>query len=332
MHSWSRERLEIVVTDEAAEYAKQFLRTSGRVDERGNPLCGLRLSIKGSDVYGVKYGFSVDCNPPRENDKVVESQGFKLYLDPDTYAYVSEITEILRLDHVQTPEYSGFRLSFPEKTITLVGERKDVPQASGIRLRSLSAAVLFIIVLVVGLGAGYIVASLTPLAKTSSAPATGQVVSLDVVADWGGPGYDAFIIPSAVNGTVPISTVKGSPGINNNTIFVEANEPVTFVITDTDTAINLNYTEAAKLAFTVYNETSTGQAPVHFSPGQSVEMPVAHTFVVAGTNVDIPLPPDTIVTFTTTFTAPGRYPYYCTAPCGPGMEVLGYMMGTLVVK
>ena len=56
--------MDIIVTDAAAEKAKEFLRTSGRVDDKGNLLCGLRFSIKGSDVYGVKYVFSVDCNAP----------------------------------------------------------------------------------------------------------------------------------------------------------------------------------------------------------------------------------------------------------------------------
>jgi heme/copper-type cytochrome/quinol oxidase subunit 2 len=58
-----------------------------------------------------------------------------------------------------------------------------------------------------------------------------------------------------------------------------------------------------------------------------VKLPVSHTFVVAGTNVNVPIPPDTIVTFTITFTTPGRYLYYCSAPCGPGMSLVGYMEG-----
>jgi Fe-S cluster assembly iron-binding protein IscA/plastocyanin len=296
-------------------------------------LCALRLSIKGSDVYGVKYVFSVDCNAPRQGDMVVALHGFRLYLDSDTHAYLSEISEVLRIDYVESAAYSGFRLSLPEKTITLVTAEKKGIRPSGVRLRSSFTVALLIVVLVAGLTMGWMGASRSVTIKsTAPTPATANVVNLDVIPDWGGPGYDAFIIPSAVNGTVPVSTAKGRPGPNNNTIFVPANAPVTFVITDTDTAINLNYSETAKLAFTTYNDSSTGQVPVHYSPGQLVEMPVSHTFVIAGTNVDVPLPPDTIVTFTTIFTSPGRYAYYCTAPCGPGMEVIGYMMGTLVAQ
>ena len=45
--------MDIIVTDSAAEKAKEFLKRIGRIDEKGNPLCGLRLQLKGSDVFGV---------------------------------------------------------------------------------------------------------------------------------------------------------------------------------------------------------------------------------------------------------------------------------------
>jgi Fe-S cluster assembly iron-binding protein IscA len=81
--------LDIIVTGAATEKAKEFLRRSGRVDDKGNPLCGLRLHFKGSDAFGVKYVFSVDCNAPRQNDKVIESYGFTYtFSTPNVYAYV----------------------------------------------------------------------------------------------------------------------------------------------------------------------------------------------------------------------------------------------------
>ena len=39
-----------------------------------------------------------------------------------------------------------------------------------------------------------------------------------------------------------------------------------------------------------------------------MELPVSHTFVVAATDVNIPIPPDTIITFAVTFTKPGAVP------------------------
>jgi Fe-S cluster assembly iron-binding protein IscA len=330
--------LDIMVTGAAAEKAKEFLRGSGRVDEKGNLLCGLRLYSKGSDVLGVKYVFSVDCNAPRQNDKVIESYGFKLYVDSDTYAYLSEITESLRIDHVESPEYSGFRVSFPEKTITLVGKGRPISQPSGVRLRSSLAAVLFIIVLAMGLTAGWLGGSmsLAPKILTSTqttATPTAKIVNLDVIPDWGGPTYDAFVISSYANGTAPrLATNTTGPGPNNNNITVHAGVSVTFVITSIDTAVNQNFTGPASTDFTIYNDTASGQVASHYSKGQSVSsLPVGHTFTIPTLKINIPIPPDTIVTFTYTFSNSGVYAYLCEAPCGPGMGLTGYMVGYVIV-
>jgi heme/copper-type cytochrome/quinol oxidase subunit 2 len=174
--------------------------------------------------------------------------------------------------------------------------------------------------------------AVTQTITTSAASPSKPVVNLIVIPDWGGATYDAFIVPANANGTVPKPATKSvGPGPNDNNVSVPVNQPVTFVITDLDTALNLNYTANATLPFTIYNDTASGQAPVQYATGQSVKLPVSHTFVVTGTNVNIPLPPDTIVTFTVTFTTPGEYMYYCTAPCGLGMGLVGYMEGYINV-
>ncbi len=167
---------------------------------------------------------------------------------------------------------------------------------------------------------------------TASSVPTNSIVNIAVIPDWGGSTYDAFIIPANANGTVPKPATNASaPGPNDNNITVPVNEPVTFVITNLDTALNLNFTGNVTLPFTIYNDTASGQVPVQYRSGQSVELPVSHTFVVAATDVNIPLPPDTIVTFKVTFAKPGAYLYFCTAPCGPGMGLVGYMEGYIIV-
>jgi hypothetical protein len=167
---------------------------------------------------------------------------------------------------------------------------------------------------------------------TTSAPSSERTVNLLVIPDWGGSTYDAFVIPANANGTIPKpGTNSTRPGPNDNNVSVPANQPITFVITNLDTALNLNYTANVTLPFTIYNDTASGQVPVEYSTGQSVKLPVSHTFVVTGTNVNIPIPPDTIVTFTVTFTTPGDYLYYCSAPCGLGMGLMGYMEGYINV-
>ena len=170
--------------------------------------------------------------------------------------------------------------------------------------------------------------AVTQTITTSAVAPSKPVVNLIVVPDWGGATYDAFVVPANANGTIPKPASKsGRPGPNDNNVSVPVNQPVTFVITNLDTALNLNFTGNATLPFTIYNDTASGQIPVEYSTGQSVKLAVSHTFVVTGTNVNVPLPPDTIVAFTVSFTTPGEYLYYCTAPCGPGMGLVGYMEG-----
>jgi len=167
--------------------------------------------------------------------------------------------------------------------------------------------------------------------STATVP-TNSVVNIDVVPDWGGSGYDAFIIPSNANGTIPKpATNSSAPGPNDNNITMPVNASVTFVITNLDTAVNLNFTGNVTLPFTIYNETASGQIPVRYSSGEAVGLPVSHTFVVAATDLNIPIPPDTIVTFNVIFTKPGAYLYFCSAPCGPGMARVGYMEGYINV-
>jgi hypothetical protein len=191
--------------------------------------------------------------------------------------------------------------------------------------------------LLIGTAIGYtfyqtdIAAYLPRTVGTSSVPRN-SIVNTDVIPDWGGSGYDAFIISANANGTIPKPATNASaPGPNDNNITVPINEPVTFVITNLDTAVSLNFTGNVTLPFTIYNDTASGQVPVQYAIGQSVKLRVSHTFVVAATDVNIPIPPDTIITFNVTFTKPGAYPYFCTAPCGPGMGLVRYMEGYIIV-
>jgi len=165
------------------------------------------------------------------------------------------------------------------------------------------------------------------------APPTAEVVNLDVVPDWGGAGYDAFVIPSRVNNTVPTpATNTTKPGLNDNNITVPANVSITFVITSIDTGVNENFTGTASTDFTIFNDSASGYVALHYSKGQSVsKLPIGHTFTIPTLNINIPIPADTIVTFTYTFSNPGVYQYMCETPCGPGMGLTGYMNGYVIV-
>ena len=163
--------------------------------------------------------------------------------------------------------------------------------------------------------------------------ASSEVVNLEIIPDWGGGGYDAFIPASYANGTAPPRDTNVTGRGPNNNVTVPMGVSVTFVITNLDTAVLLNYTGHASVEFTIYNNTDSGQVASHYSQGQEIStLQIGHTFSVPSLNIDIPIPPDTIVTFTYTFTAPGVYEYMCDTPCGPGMGLAGYMNGYLIVS
>jgi len=205
-----------------------------------------------------------------------------------------------------------------------------------------------VLTLFVGLAAGYgastmssathvMTESMTVIETTTMAPpatsVAATVVNLDVIPDWGGATYDAFVIPSAINSTLPKPGSNSTlPGPNDNNVTVPAGVAVRFVITNLDTVVNMNFTGTASTDFTVYNDTTTGYVALHYTRGETLpRIPVGHTFTIPSLNVSIPLPPDTVVTFMYTFPTPGVYEYICMAPCGLGMGVTGYMDGYVIV-
>ncbi|MCL4508472.1 MAG: hypothetical protein M1296_02970 [Chloroflexi bacterium] len=65
---------------------------------------------------------------------------------------------------------------------------------------------------------------------------------------------------------------------------------------------------------------------------------VSHTFSVGGLGLNIPLPTESVVSFTLKTAGPGTYTWQCMAPCGSppegwggAMHIKGYMMGSFQV-
>ena len=171
-------------------------------------------------------------------------------------------------------------------------------------------------------------------ASTTTSSQVNAPVGMVIVPDYGGAGYDAFVLSSNVNESAPTpATNTSAPGPNNNNITVSANSPVKFTITSIDDAVLQNFSGVASDSFAIYNNTDSGQTTVQYSKGQHVtDLPIGHTFTITSLGVNIPVPPLTMVTFTMTFTTPGVYEYMCETPCGPGMGLAGYMVGFIIVK
>lgn len=168
---------------------------------------------------------------------------------------------------------------------------------------------------------------------TQNGPTTqsNNVVYLYVVPDFGGSGYDAFLLPTSFSGNTPnaSSTVGAAP---NNNITVQHGVPIKFVISNLDTAVLQNFTSQVSVPFSLYNNTDSGQVALQYTQGQTISnMAISHTFSIPDLQVNIPIPVDTMVVFTYTFSTPGVYAYLCTTPCGPGMGLTGYMLGYITV-
>ena len=175
-----------------------------------------------------------------------------------------------------------------------------------------------------------IVSSLMP--KPASQPTqSNNVVYLYVIPDFGGPTYDAFVLPASFSGDTPNATSHAGAAPNNN-ITVMHGVPIKFVISNIDTALNQNFTSQVSVPFTLYNDTNSGQVAIQYTLGERIShLPISHNFAIPDLQVNIPLPPDTMIVFTYTFSTPGVYSYLCTTPCGAGMGLAGYMSGYIIV-
>ncbi|HKM75138.1 MAG TPA: hypothetical protein VJZ32_01815 [Candidatus Bathyarchaeia archaeon] len=180
-------------------------------------------------------------------------------------------------------------------------------------------------------GLAGVVSSLMTSASTRSSPTTqsSNVVYLEVVPDFGGATYDAFVVPGSLGDSPPNATAGAPP---NNNITVSHDVPIKFVIINIDTALNENFTGQVSVPFTLYNDSNSGQVALQYTQGETIsKLPISHTFSIADLQVNIPIPADTMVVFTYTFSTPGVYAYICTTPCGPGMGLAGYMLGYVIV-
>jgi len=174
-----------------------------------------------------------------------------------------------------------------------------------------------------------LVSSLIP--PPSSPTQSSNVVYLYVIPDFGGSTYDAFVLPVSFSGTPPNASSHAGTAPDNN-ITVTHGVPIKFVISNIDTALNENFTSQVSVPFTLYNDTNSGQVAIQYTPGETItHLPISHTFTIPDLQVNIPIPPDTMVVFTYTFSTPGVYSYLCTTPCGPGMGLAGYMLGYITV-
>lgn len=92
----------VTVTPVAAENLKRLIAEENK-DTQIPQTAGLRLFVQGGGCSGFQYGLSIE-KESTENDKVIESNGIKIFIDPISINYV----EGAEVDFVE--ENGGFAI------------------------------------------------------------------------------------------------------------------------------------------------------------------------------------------------------------------------------
>ena len=74
--------LTISISKEAAEHVRHF------TGQAGQPDANLRVGVKGGGCSGLTYVLDL-VDEPREDDKVLEEHGLKLYVDRKSYVFLA---------------------------------------------------------------------------------------------------------------------------------------------------------------------------------------------------------------------------------------------------
>ncbi len=83
------------------------------IEERGEPDSGLRIFVSGGGCSGMQYGMSIEKDI-RENDEVLDSQGVKLIVDPNSLMYLAGS----EVDYVDNMMGGGFAINNPNAVST----------------------------------------------------------------------------------------------------------------------------------------------------------------------------------------------------------------------
>jgi len=99
---------EIVITPKAAKQIKEIRRENSIPESHG-----LRVGVKGGGCSGFSYVLGFDAEP-RQGDRIIESEGNKIFIDPKSLTYLSGT----QLDFQDDLNGKGFVFSNPNATKT----------------------------------------------------------------------------------------------------------------------------------------------------------------------------------------------------------------------
>jgi iron-sulfur cluster assembly protein len=97
----------ITLSTEAAAAVKSAMTRAGKPD------AGLRIMIETGGCAGNKYLIGLDAEP-RPDDAVIEAEGVKLFIDPDSQPLLAG----MHVDFVESLQGSGFTFNNPNAAST----------------------------------------------------------------------------------------------------------------------------------------------------------------------------------------------------------------------
>lgn len=97
----------VELSETAAEEVKRLLESENKPD------WGVRLGVKAGGCSGLSYSMDV-VEKPEEKDKIQESHGVRIYIDPKSYLYLNG----MELDYSKQMIGGGFQFKNPNATRT----------------------------------------------------------------------------------------------------------------------------------------------------------------------------------------------------------------------
>ena len=91
----------LTVTDSAVQQLQALVR------EQEDPAKGLRIFVEKGGCAGMQYGMTLDR--PQEQDRVIESGGVKVIVDPESATFLEGVT----IDYSDDLAGAGFRIKNP---------------------------------------------------------------------------------------------------------------------------------------------------------------------------------------------------------------------------
>lgn len=99
--------LAVSVSPAATVEVMRFMDAEGVAPDVG----GLRVSVQPGGCSGFKYGLLIE-DQPAEDDYVLQQDGFRMFIDPFSAQYVSQVV----IDYVTSMQGSGFTFKNPNAT------------------------------------------------------------------------------------------------------------------------------------------------------------------------------------------------------------------------